>query len=90
MLPINQNIDPFGSSKLIETVTNLILNNTYNIVWLIFFVVLAFFCLYSLILVYHWLKYGMGSFTIWLAIIIYFVVSFILISAMYLSVITIT
>jgi len=87
---VSQNIDPLKSVGLPESVNNFILNNAGDIAWFIFFVVLAFFAFYTLMLVYHWLKYGVGSFTMWLGMIIYFAVSFILISAMYLSVIIIT
>lgn len=85
-----QIIDPFKFSRLFESLNNFILNNTGNIAWLIFFVVLAFFVLYSLMFAYHWLKYSVNSFTMWLGMIIYFVVSFMLLSAMYLSVIIIS
>lgn len=87
---VSQSIDPFKSFGLLESVNNFILYNAVSIAWLIFFVVLAFFAFYSLMLTYHWLKYGVGSFTMWIAMIIYFAVSFILLSAMYLSVIIIT
>jgi hypothetical protein len=80
----------FNENQTIELALNFILENANSIVWLIFFVALAFFVFYSLILAYHWLKYGIGSSSIWLAMIIYFVGSFILISASYLSFIAIT
>jgi hypothetical protein len=76
--------------QTMELVFNFILENANSIVWLIFFIALAFFIFYSLILTYHWIKYGIDSSTIWLAMIIYFVGSFILISVAYLSFIIIT
>lgn len=56
-----------------------------EIVWFVFFVVLAFFAIYSIVLVYHWFRYGIGSFIIWIAMAAYFTVSFVLLSALYLS-----
>lgn len=79
----------FNGDQTIKLVFNFALENANSIVWLIFFIALAFFVFYSLMLVYHWIKYGIGSSTVWLAMIIYFTGSFILISVSYLSFIAI-
>jgi hypothetical protein len=81
-------IDSIGSLGFVKPVVEFIsdrFNSFGEIVWLIFFAVLIFFVIYSLILVYHWLRYGVGSFAIWVAMIVYFVISFALLSALYLS-----
>lgn len=75
---------------IMELINNFILNNSDNVVWFIFLFVFGFFLIYSLILVYHWLKYGRSSFTIWFAMILYFAVSFVCITSMYLSAIIIS
>ena len=56
---------------------------------MVYFFLYLRFLIYSLILVYHWLKYGIGSFTVWFAMIAYFSVSLICIILMYLSAIII-
>lgn len=83
-LDTNNIVNPFSNS-FVKLINNFILNNSDNIVWFVFLFIFVFFLIYSLILVYHWLKYGTGSFTIWLAMIIYFSVSLICIVLMYLS-----
>ncbi|MDP6387724.1 MAG: hypothetical protein QGG63_00355 [Candidatus Pacebacteria bacterium] len=60
-------------------------SNFGDIVWFIFFVVLVFFTIYSLVLVYHWFRYSIGSLMVWIAMIAYFTVSFVLLNAFYLS-----
>ncbi|PIT96749.1 hypothetical protein COT82_01485 [Candidatus Campbellbacteria bacterium CG10_big_fil_rev_8_21_14_0_10_35_52] len=85
-----ESIAPFKSFWFTELINNIILNNADNVVWFVFFVAFAFFFIYSLILIYHWFKYGAGSFIIWLAMIVYFSISLALISAMYFSAIIIS
>ena len=85
----NEFITPFKSFGLTESIDNIVSNNTNNIIWFIFFIAFAFFFIYSLMLIYHWFKYGGGLFAIWLAMIMYFSVSFVLIGAMYFSAIII-
>lgn len=81
-------IDSIGSLGFAESITKFIadrFSSFSGIVWFVFFAVLAFFIIYSLILIYHWFRYGIGSFAIWVAMIAYFIVSFVLLSALYLS-----
>lgn len=89
-MPLNNEtiIDSISSLGFAEPVISFIsdkFSSFGEIIWFVFFIVLLFFAIYSLILVYHWFKYGIGSFAIWVAMIAYFVVSFVLLSALYLS-----
>lgn len=88
-LDTNNIVDPFSNS-FTKLINDFILNNSDNIVWFVFLFVFGFFLIYSLILVYHWLKYGKDSLTIWFAMIVYFAVSFVCIASMYLSAIIIS
>ncbi len=87
-LNTNNIVDSF-SNGFTGLINDFISNNANSIVWFIFLFIFAFFLIYSLILVYHWLKYGIGSFTVWFAMIAYFSVSLICIILMYLSAIII-
>lgn len=81
-------IDSVNSLDFAEPVVEFIagkLGSFSEIVWFIFFAVLVFFIIYSLILVYHWLRYGVGSFAIWVAMVVYFAVSLALLVTLYLS-----
>ena len=60
-----------------------------GVVWIIFIVVLVLFIIYSLILLYHWLKYAFSSLILWPAVIIYLGVSFVLVSTMFFTAISI-
>ena len=60
-----------------------------NIFWLIFLLVISIVGIYSLFLLYHWMRYGMNSFTTWVVMIIYFVVAFVLAGIMLLAVMSI-
>ncbi len=59
-----------------------------GVVWLIFVIACALFTLFSAILLFHWEKYGMNNYRIVLAEIIYFVVSALIISSAFSSVIS--
>jgi len=61
-----------------------------SIVWGITLLLLAFFALYSLLLMYHWLRYGKGIINIILIIGVYFGVSFVIITSLLSGVILIT
>lgn len=89
-LDTNNIIDSFESESFVGLINDFILNNINNIVWFVFLIILVFFLIYSLILVYHWLKYERSSFTIWLAMIVYFSVSSVCLILMYLSAIIIS
>ncbi|MCH7529910.1 hypothetical protein IIB50_02220 [Patescibacteria group bacterium] len=60
-----------------------------HIVWLVFWTILGFAGIYSLFLLYHWFRYGLNSFAIWVVMILYFSVSFLLVGVMFLSVMNI-
>lgn len=89
-LDTNNIIDSFKSNNFIKLISDFVLNNTNNIIWFIFLIIFVFFLIYSLIFIYHWLKYETASSTIWLAMIVYFSVSFICLVLMYLSAIIIS
>lgn len=59
-------------------------------VWIIFIIVILLFVIYSLILLYHWLKYAFSSLILWPIIMIYLGVSFIIVSIMFFSAISLT
>lgn len=83
---------PIKSLDFIESVFQFIsskLGDFGEIVWFIFFAVLIFFAVYSLILIYHWFKYGASSFAVWIAMIAYFTVSFALLATFYMSAVNI-
>ena len=61
-----------------------------TLIWSSFYVLLAFFAIYSALLLYHWLKYGKGYPLIWIGMTAYFVVSFILINSMLISAFSLT
>jgi hypothetical protein len=59
--------------------------NTADFVWFIFFAVLAFWIIYSIIMLYHWLHYSLHSKMIVAAMLLYFAISFALVSALFYS-----
>lgn len=63
--------------------------NMVDIIWYIFLGAIFVFSIYSLILVYHWIKFGQDSAFIWVGMIVYSIVSFILLSTMYIATINI-
>jgi hypothetical protein len=48
-------------------------------------IVLIYFAIYSIILLYHWLRYGKRSLAIWVALIIYFGVSSVIVGTLVLA-----
>jgi len=56
-----------------------------NFIWIGFLIVLIIFAVYSVILLYHWIRYAFSSLITWPALVIYFGVSFVLISVMLFS-----
>ena len=57
-----------------------------GIFWLIFLLVIITVGIYSLLLLYHWVRYGMNSLTTWAVMFIYFAVAFVISAVMLLSV----
>ena len=56
-----------------------------KIVWSVFLILLTIFAVYTLLLLYHWLKHGAGSPITWLFMAAYGVVSFALLNALFFS-----
>ena len=56
-----------------------------NFIWAGFVIVLFIFAVYSVILLYHWVRYAFTSLMTWPVMIVYFGVSFVLISVMFFS-----
>jgi len=56
-----------------------------NFIWVGFGIVLFIFAVYSVILLYHWVRYAFTSLVTWPAMVIYFGVSFVLIGIMFFS-----
>ena len=57
-----------------------------GIFWLIFLLVIVVVGIYSLLLLYHWIRYGMNSATTWVVMFVYFAVAIFLSGIMLLSV----
>jgi len=60
------------------------------LVWGVFYILLVIFLLYSAVLLYHWLRYGSLYAITWVMMIVYFSVSFVLISTMFGTAIALT
>jgi len=64
--------------------------STGTIVWGIFYITAAFFVIYSLLLLYHWLRYGSLYPLVWVMMIAYFGVSLLLLGTMLGTAVTLT
>jgi len=58
---------------------------TEGLIWLVFWVILILYAVYSLILLYHWFRYAWNSLAVWPVMVVYFGVSFVLISTLIFS-----
>ena len=80
-----------GFRQFTETLQDYVPLPTFDsAIWGAFLTILGIFAIYSLLLLYHWLRYGSLYATTWIMMIVYFGTSFLLLSTMFGATIALT